>query len=188
NGNARAVKEQPARMLATGQSSGARLTLSAHRGVPRLPQIDLSGQAMERAPALPQTLDSRPAAISGPTARKSLKPTTKLTTPVDWSPEQGRQLVPTKAQPGDMSWRTGATVSSAATAVQAIQPESAPNVPTDVITRLAAHQEQLATLHRAFLAHQAAVHQDFLALRQKQEATLLAAYGTALNRAVSNIA
>jgi 3-oxoacyl-(acyl-carrier-protein) synthase/3-hydroxymyristoyl/3-hydroxydecanoyl-(acyl carrier protein) dehydratase/1-acyl-sn-glycerol-3-phosphate acyltransferase len=188
NGNARTIKEQPLHTFVTGRSSGARLTLSAHHGVPRLPQIDLSEQVMERAPALPQTSDSRPTAIPSSLARESLKPTTELTTRVEWLSEQGKQHVPTKAQPGEMSWRTSATLSSAAAAMQAIRTESAPNVPTDVITRLAAHQEQLATLHRTFLMQQAAVHQDFLALRQKQEAALLAAYGTAFNRTVSNIA
>lgn len=44
---------------------------------------------------------------------------------------------------------------------------------TDVLARFAAYQEQLGTIHRAFLAQHAEVHQRFLNLRQTAELNLL---------------
>jgi acyl transferase domain-containing protein/3-hydroxymyristoyl/3-hydroxydecanoyl-(acyl carrier protein) dehydratase/1-acyl-sn-glycerol-3-phosphate acyltransferase len=56
-----------------------------------------------------------------------------------------------------------------------------PSTPmTDMLTRMTAHQAQLAGVHRDFLAQQAEVHQRFLALRQSTEAGLLRAYGSAV--------
>lgn len=46
-------------------------------------------------------------------------------------------------------------------------------IPTDVLARFAAYQEQLGTIHRAFLAQHAEVHQRFLNLRQTAELNLL---------------
>ena len=47
----------------------------------------------------------------------------------------------------------------------------------DTLSRFMAQQQQLATLHREFLAQQAAVHERFLSLQQSAEATLRQAYG-----------
>ena len=58
-----------------------------------------------------------------------------------------------------------------------------PNAMNDALARLAAHQAQIAAMHREFLAQQADVHQRFLAMRQTAEAGLLRAYGGALHPA-----
>ncbi|MBZ5504302.1 MAG: polyketide synthase dehydratase domain-containing protein [Acidobacteriia bacterium] len=185
NGNARAVKERPSSTLTTGRASGARLTLSAHRGVPRLPRLDVSGQVMERAPALPPAWDSGSASGPDSPARETLKTATKLTTLGNRTPQTESQPALMSAQARNVAARTS---TAGATAVQTSLRESAPDLSTDVMARLAAHQKQLGVLHRAFLAQQSEVHQSFLVLRQKQEAALLAAYGTAVNGTATSVA
>ena len=49
-------------------------------------------------------------------------------------------------------------------------------ITNDVLARFAAYQEQLGTIHRAFLAQHAEIHQRFLNLRRTAEARLLHAY------------
>lgn len=188
NENARAVGEQPAHRLSVAQPAGARLALSAHLGVPRLPQLDLSEQVMEPAPSLPPALDSPVVAAPVPSASR-----TPNRAPAGvFSAPQGNQVIPKMPQPTGLSFgaTANAAVALAASAgtSQMIGRKSAPAATADVIARLTAHQEQLAALHRAFLEQQTSVHQSFLALRQKQEATLLVAYGTALNGAKSTLA
>ena len=184
-GNAMAVKGASSSRPTDGKSNRARPTLPAHRGVPRLPQLNVRGQLMERAPALPSAWDSRSAAAPDSPVRETLTPI-ELTPSGDWTPQKVSQSVPIKVQTRNVAAPTKATV--AATAVQISQRESMLSASADVVTRLAAHQEQLGVLHLDFLAQQSAAHQSFLALRQKQEAALLAAYGAVLNGAVNHIA
>jgi 3-oxoacyl-(acyl-carrier-protein) synthase/3-hydroxymyristoyl/3-hydroxydecanoyl-(acyl carrier protein) dehydratase/1-acyl-sn-glycerol-3-phosphate acyltransferase len=177
NGNALAVKGGSFR-LTEGISNGARLTLPAHRGVPRLPRLDVGRQVMERAPELPSAWNSHSAAGPDSSARETQKTPIKITTPGDWTPQNGSQPVPLTARTRNIAVPVA---TAATTAVQASPRESIPSTSADVIARLAAHQEQLGVLHRAFLAQQSEAHQSFLALRKKQEAALLAAYGTVIN-------
>jgi len=51
----------------------------------------------------------------------------------------------------------------------------------EILVRFAAYQEQLGSIHRAFLAQHAEIHQRFLNLRRTAELNLLQAYGLPTN-------
>jgi 3-oxoacyl-(acyl-carrier-protein) synthase/3-hydroxymyristoyl/3-hydroxydecanoyl-(acyl carrier protein) dehydratase/1-acyl-sn-glycerol-3-phosphate acyltransferase len=168
--NGHAAEAQLADMLPAKKSGGARLTLSAHLGVPRLPNLEVSAQVMERAPALPSVSSSiGDAEATFPTlytANPEMEGQPPKSQPELFSPK----VMPPPVLPAGSAARTRGVLSAA--------PASVVN---DVIAKLAAHQEQIGALHRAFLAQQSATHQQFLALREKEEAVLLRAYGAGFN-------
>jgi acyl transferase domain-containing protein/3-hydroxymyristoyl/3-hydroxydecanoyl-(acyl carrier protein) dehydratase/1-acyl-sn-glycerol-3-phosphate acyltransferase len=59
-------------------------------------------------------------------------------------------------------------------------PQPAPHpLMNDSLSRMIAQQKQIAALHQAYIAQQAAAHEQFLTLQQSAEAILLRAYGAA---------
>lgn len=131
--------------------SGAVLTLPAHPPAPRIPTIEMGPQVMEKAPWLPPVME-------------------EVASPI---PVETRPIVTHAVAPPSRPMAAPLALVKART-------HSVPSTSlTDMLSRMTAHQAQLAGVHRDFLAQQAEVHQRFLALRQTSEAALLHAYARA---------
>ncbi|MEO6573254.1 MAG: beta keto-acyl synthase, partial [Polyangiaceae bacterium] len=142
------------------------LTVPAHPPTPRIPAIEAGTQVMAQAPWLPPVLDDVASPIvqiaqeTRPIVHKSLNGTTKQNGVAPAAPVAAAPVAP--APPPALSHGAASTPM------------------TEMLSRLTAHQAQLASVHSDYLAQQAEVHQRFLDLRQNAEAALLRAYGAAV--------
>ncbi|MDP1829027.1 MAG: beta-ketoacyl synthase N-terminal-like domain-containing protein [Archangium sp.] len=164
------------------RAAGPMLTLAAHAPTPRLPLPAQRGTANSR-------LEGKEGRGEGPTPAQETQvmiPAPHLE-PVLRSSASSAPLVGPLPDPLPRGGEGATSLTSPparlpAPPLPATQPLAAPTqVPfmNDTLSRFMAQQQQLATVHREFLAQQAAVHERFLALQQSAEAGLRQAYGVA---------
>ncbi len=140
------------------RTEGKMLTLQAHPPEPRLAALAPEAQRMHRAPTLPSVLSEAPPTFGvAPAAAPAAAPAPAAL------PESAAAVRAADAPsaPSPMPFAASSPGASA--------------LADDALGRLSAYQARLATMHRDFLSEQAAVHQQFLALRQVAEARLLSA-------------
>jgi PfaB family protein len=174
--------------LATPAVAAPTLRIPAHRPFPRLPPQEPSVQTREAPAAV------RPTSPSGPQPQR-MAPAPRLpsvlggaTSAPASAPRAPAIPVPSPRPPSapppslfaasaqvDVSSTPVFVASDESVAVGTTSPASA-----EIIARISAHRQQVARLHNDYLSSQAALHGQFLALRQRSEQALLDGYRAAM--------
>ncbi len=147
----------------------------------------VSPQRMEPAPALvPVTTSTVQAQIHGaapaPSARSSVSRAASVATVPSHAPSSIRQANAGVVASG--AHRSASATGGAATGIDPSMLSPGERAHREVLARAAEHQRLLGALHKDFLAQQTALHEQFLAMRQRALDTLLGVQTSAPTRTV----